>query len=729
MNEPNTLRRMLHYLREDAELSQSKLAERLPFTASRVSRLESGELDLTMDEAKQIAQGIGTPKAIAFADFLSKEWRVLEPVGFNHVSREPLWEAEVALQQLQTLEGEPTLKNAFVKQIQSCRAAIERSARFLQGTDHPIAFVGRIAVGKTTAICALANLRDSDTKELNKQMVLQTGSGRTTICEVQIRNGGEYAISTEPCADEELRHWVGDFCEYIRELASLNRPTQPGEGSSISSEVVRALRSLSGLTERRLKESDGRYRKEDLAVDLVKAYPSKEELQIQVLSKIDLARRWRTSMSHPRDAAVSGMEWLSKAFAEINCGRHPEFSLPKRIDVSVPSPILETTMVDIQLVDTRGVDETSALRRDLQTYFDNERALIVFCSGFEDAPDGAMQAVIERARDAGLQTEMLERGMLLILPRGEQEMNVRDGSSGELVADIIEGREVRGEQAQTTLRHIGFAGLATKFLDVTRPEDCDNVRRTLVERVLGIRRRVEDEIRVLTRTVNHLIVNKADEEVRAVFEQATHRLRIWFANHRNVPEGVPPVQDALLEEMEGLHASTLRASINRFGDYDRFDYWHGLGFGARRGTKRRTDKLIAELRGVIQNAIDDEQMSHAHDFLRHFKAQVEEEYKSFLLGVQALGETAFHDQLRVDHDYWSRCRSRWGTRVPGYKLEIKAWTGDWFGQDPPRHRQRFIEEEIQQKWAAILDQLEMQLETAGPSPEVLGTQLSVLTAK
>src|SRR5690242_17590290 len=88
------IREMLVVLREDAKISQAELAKRLPFTASRVSRVESGEIGLTPEDAAQIADAIGTPKAKAFAEYLGQDWRIIERPGFSHISRETLWSAE-----------------------------------------------------------------------------------------------------------------------------------------------------------------------------------------------------------------------------------------------------------------------------------------------------------------------------------------------------------------------------------------------------------------------------------------------------------------------------------------------------------------------------------------------------------------------------------------------------------------------------------------------------------
>src|SRR5262249_37600772 len=150
-------------LRENAGLTQAQLADRLSFTPSRLSRLESGETELVQEEAIQIARKIGTPPAIAYADYLTTEWRLTARPGFNHPSREQLWKAEAALQRLQALESDPELKNAFLQQIKSLRAALERIALQLHSADHPIVLIGPPDVGKTTTGCELAGLRRADT--------------------------------------------------------------------------------------------------------------------------------------------------------------------------------------------------------------------------------------------------------------------------------------------------------------------------------------------------------------------------------------------------------------------------------------------------------------------------------------------------------------------------------------------------------------------------------------
>ena len=194
-----------------------------------------------------------------------------------------------------------------------------------------------------------------------------------------------------------------------------------------------------------------------------------------------------------------------------------------------------------------------------------------------------------------------------------------------------------------------------------------------------------------------------------MFEAATRPLRVWFANNQSLPrEGAKP-DAALLEEMDGLrYASSLRASVNRYGSWYNFDYWHCLGFGARRDTVARSVKQMTVLEGLIETALNDPQLSEVQDFLRHFQTQAESAFKKFYQDVQSLGENAYLEQLKADYDYWNNCTSRWGGGH-GYISVIRRWTKDWFSTEPRVQRYEFIEREVQRLWRELIKQLDEQL--------------------
>src|SRR5438477_4881240 len=112
---------LLELLNKADGLTQAQLADRISFTPSRLSRLLSGETELTDDDARLVAHGIGTNDAKAFAEYLKQKqnWNLTEPPGFSHVSRTSLWKAEQALQDLEALNSNPNLRTSFTQQIES----------------------------------------------------------------------------------------------------------------------------------------------------------------------------------------------------------------------------------------------------------------------------------------------------------------------------------------------------------------------------------------------------------------------------------------------------------------------------------------------------------------------------------------------------------------------------------------------------------------------------------
>jgi hypothetical protein len=346
---------------------------------------------------------------------------------------------------------------------------------------------------------------------------------------------------------------------------------------------------------------------------------------------------------------------------------------------------------------------------------DDSRTIAVFCSSFKDAPDAAMQALLERAADSGLRQSVVQRGVLLILPSEGEERDVRDNASG----DAAEGREIRREEVSSTLAHTRTGPMAIEFLNVREESDCANVRNALSECLARIRANEEAQVRTLVSSVETLISNKTNEQTKAVFAEAVRPLRVWFATNRSVPATDETPADNLLNDMEGLrYAASLRASVNRYGNWYNFDYWHSLGFGLRRNVVGRFAEKVTVLRGILDNALSDQDLAEAHDFLRHFKSEVEEALKQFYQDVQSLGESAFLDRLKEAYDYWNRCSSRWG-QGSGYKSDIRSWTGDWFSAEEREARRQFIEQEIQRGWEGVVQTLTDQLAETGEEAGVV----------
>ena len=84
-------------LRSEAEMTQAAVAQGLTVSPARVSRIESGEVELTPDEMAEYLRVLGTEKAAAFGRFLTQEWQYLPRPDFEHPDLQTIRDAEEVL--------------------------------------------------------------------------------------------------------------------------------------------------------------------------------------------------------------------------------------------------------------------------------------------------------------------------------------------------------------------------------------------------------------------------------------------------------------------------------------------------------------------------------------------------------------------------------------------------------------------------------------------------------
>ena len=116
---------------------------------------------------------------------------------------------------------------------------------------------------------------------------------------------------------------------------------------------------------------------------------------------MNLQGRRRREIWYSSESGRDPLVWLEDIFRQVNNGRHPEFSIPRVIEVMLPENILGEETLKLRLVDTKGIDAT-AERADLERHLIDPRAVVVLCTGFKEAPAVTGQALLERARAAGI---------------------------------------------------------------------------------------------------------------------------------------------------------------------------------------------------------------------------------------------------------------------------------------------------------------------------------------
>lgn len=696
--------RYLASLRERAGIRQSELAARITWSAAVLSRVEAGQRSLSGDELQAILTAIGTPEALRLEQVLGRTWEMLERPPIGHPDEDVVWEAECALTELAQLTETADLKNAFARRLEEYSKELRLAASRVVTTEYQVALMGTIGVGKSTAVCRVTGLEIPVTNSAFAGPVLEAGAGGVTICEVHVRYGPEYGLIVEPRTDEDIRQEVWDFAEFLlspaNPSAADDSESAEGESLSVSKEVVRAIRNMSGMTSRRIKGTDGKTVRTDKAKELVSQFEDARSLAIEILSRMNLHERDRRDIWYSVAEGKEPLPWLKEKFEQINNGRHRGFSLPQRIEVVIPHRILEDEFLSVRLVDTKGIDRIVE-RADLESHFDGPHTISLLCCMFNEAPGDAAQRLLTRAREAGVRNIAVKTS-LLVLPRPAEALAVKD-DDGIVVELAADGYDLKAEQVEMALRRIGVPQLPVHFFNA-REDNPSGLREFLLTRLAQLRGLYSGQLTQVIDEVRSLLKNFETEQVQEVQRDAARRVHVWLNSNRTLPRAKARIHESLLTALDHAYASTIRATVRRQGEWSKLDYSYQLGYGARRVAVAAIQPRLDAIAAIAENVLQDADMEQAWDLIEQAQRVLEVGTDDLLRKVQLLGKSVYTDGLKADVAFWQDCVNQWGAG-PGYKSRITIRNERWFGADEHRTYQEEIQDLVEREWCQVLDRV------------------------
>lgn len=229
----------LRKARENAGIKQGEMAKLLGVSSnSVVSRLEKSE-QTEWPMAERYLKAIGTEDSLAILDYYARQWRISKRPDFRHPDRDALWQAELALQSLEIFEANQGFDELLRAPLNFIRSTLLATAEYVGRTDHSLAWIGTVGIGKTTALSHLTNLVLPGPDGRPRQIFPASG-GRTTTSEVVVRRAPAFGVAVDPRSEDDVRLLVSDLVEAVA----------LGKGG-IATELDRAVRNMAELHKRK----------------------------------------------------------------------------------------------------------------------------------------------------------------------------------------------------------------------------------------------------------------------------------------------------------------------------------------------------------------------------------------------------------------------------------------------------------------------------------------------
>lgn len=688
-------------LRMEIGATQGAVAKEADVDQSRVSRIEKGEVTVSaeIDRVLDALTKLGSGQAKQFQAFLKREWKHVEPPSFWNPQRGYLEQAEETLEAIENFLATDDQHWPLKRQIERRRDDLFKATGYLSRLSHNIAFIGDIGVGKSTALSFLFDLLVPSSKPDNpiNRVVLETGAGGTTICEVHIKRGPEFGISTVPMGDGELRQLVSDLCAAKWHIATESEREQAGAAESVgvSREVERAIRNMSGLVRRR-EMAEGKPVYHDPLLDLARSCLSEDEFRAQVLELMLLQDRTQREMWYQSATKKHPLEWLAEAFKLVNNGRVKEVSLPRSIDLLVPDFGRAFGELEISVVDTKGVDDV-AVREDLDQRLRDPRTTVVLCSRFNDAPGTSARALLQHLRQTFSERVDMGKVSILSLPRSGEARAMRDDIGEQALTDA-EGYAFKEMQVSGELAADNLGGVPVLFFNV-ESDSPSEVREQLFAQLMRMREAVAEHLLSVCAAVEELIENSETQALNAAVEEVANRLSTFLRGNRKLGARERLAYLDALATVRGVrYASTLWAATRRNGEYSGLNIIHQIGVGAARDSRIRCDGWLRALDAFLNSLKADDGLTLATKTIDQIGANAAASKAAFLDNVQRAAMEVYYDPL-TQSPVWSKCAREW-RQGPGFKMRVADHLEDWF--DDQADLKEKLEEIVVARWEALV---------------------------
>ena len=697
------------------KVTQGMVAKQAGLDQSRVSRIEKGDVSNASDIEKILnaLEKLGSESASAYRDFAASEWTHIEPPSFWNPQRAVLEITEETLAKMEEFLSDEQRPWPLRRAIEGHKATLLRGAAFLNKLTHNLAFIGKIGVGKSTALAFAFDLLvpPSISAKPMDRPVLETGAGGTTICEVHIRRGPEFGLSIQPLSEKEVHDLVADFCA-AKWIGTKNEDKSLRDVAKVSAESDRAIRNMSRLT-RKTKREGTKTITHDPVQDLIRSSKTEEEFRTHVIEMMRFGERTRRDLWYEPSLRAQPLEWLAKTFREVNNGRLPDVSLPRSIDLMVPDFGREFGELDVTVIDTKGVDDI-AVRPDLDLRLRDPRTCVVFCSNFNDAPGVIAKSLLDHMRQTFIEPLIAGKVCVMALPRNEEARAMKN-DLGETATTDEEGYALKAMQVENDLRTSNFPDIPVLYFNA-QSDTPEEIRKQLFEQLSEMREASATRLFDLCAAVDDILKRHEEQTMVLAVQEVAKRLLTFLGAHSKIGARERLAHQEVIAAVRSVsYASTLWAATRRDGEYSGLNLIHQVGVGAARDAAVRSTRWFTSLEDTLKALKKDKDLTIAAKTIDQIGKSAAATRVTFLEAVQRAGMEIYHTPLSSS-DVWAKCVGEWG-QGPGFKSRIAERLENWF--DSQHKLKDQLEDVVNRLWeTTVMAPLRRLADEAAPAPDV-----------
>jgi len=565
----------------------------------------------------------------------------------------------------------------------------------LSNTEFSAAFIGKIGVGKTSAICKLTDLKYKGSGD-ELVDILKTGAGRTTVCEVRIEYAEKLSIKIDALPDSEVKDLVRNFSEFIWKKTNIKISDEDEGGNLLSEELTRCIRNMLGLTIDKKKGKDGKWTSTDNALEFSKDCSSADEVNELMYECLNLEDRTEVELWPSQDEAKKWQVWLKNNFSKINDGKKENISIPSIITIKGSFPLVKNGCT-WKIIDTRGID-SNIQREDIRCILDTERVFPVICSSFTDAPDTDCRSFYDMGIKLGLGERIARDVTLLVLDKNESD---KVSDVDEDITDLGDrkslGRSIREEQINNRIFNDYKLSPNIAMLD-SKLDSGSSMWDELELRKNTYLKSKENTIETLVSASKELIFSEQNKV--ASFNSDVCEIK---SEWRKIADNHSPNWGNFGADIGRIfsktHHRTLAASMNRRGEFYNLDVYEAINQLARSygvvfckdEISSLKDKIIL-LKGKYPefvNQID----SIESDFVNSFSA--------FSVYVGDIAKDHWVEQVKSFFTIWSSMDAEWG-KGSGYKVRVITHWQQWIVTEKSISIHNELLRRIAASWGRVL---------------------------